>query len=353
MTTTALNESRRYHLIRRALKKFSLELDGLTVLTEAATGYYMLTPLIAALAGADKVYCIAQDSRYGLAGDAAKATMNLAKAWGMAERIEVLAGRDDPAVGLADIVTNLGFVRPLDAHFLKRLKSTTVIPLMWETWEFRAEDLDLEECRRRGIPVLGTNEHHPDLRTFDYVGLIAVKMLFQLDIEIFQSNLVIIGSGEFAEIAKQKLEALGGCVAVVKPVNRESFTSDASIQAIKRAEAILVIEHHSRRKIIGADGMVAPPDIRALNPSVLFVHMCGEVDRDALVKEGFCCFPERFSPAGYMSLATDYLGPRPLIDLHTAGLKVGELLARARLAGESATDAERLVLHESDLAQGF
>ena len=54
-----------------------------------------------------------------------------------------------------------------------------------------------------------------------------------------------------------------------------------------------------------------------------------------------------------MSVGTDYLGPKPLIDLHTAGLKVGHSLHLARRAGLSAFDAEMQVLSESDLAQGF
>jgi hypothetical protein len=40
---------------------------------------------------------------------------------------------------------------------------------------------------------------------------------------------------------------------------------------------------------------------------------------------------------GYMTVATDYLGPRPVIDLHAAGLKVGEALSRGmRAFGDTA-----------------
>jgi len=38
------------------------------------------------------------------------------------------------------------------------------------------------------------------------------------------------------------------------------------------------------------------------------------------------------------------LGPKPLIALHSGGLKVGELLAKARLKGLSCTEAEREAL---------
>lgn len=54
-----------------------------------------------------------------------------------------------------------------------------------------------------------------------------------------------------------------------------------------------------------------------------------------------------------MSVGTDYLGPKPLIDLHTAGLKVGERLAYARARGLPAREGEFTVLRETPLAQGF
>jgi hypothetical protein len=42
-----------------------------------------------------------------------------------------------------------------------------------------------------------------------------------------------------------------------------------------------------------------------------------------------------------MTVTTDYLGPKPVIDLHAAGLKAGEVVARSRLAGLSCDEAVR------------
>ena len=50
-----MNETRCHQLINQAISLFALDLSNMIVLTEAATGYYMLTPLIAALAGAERV----------------------------------------------------------------------------------------------------------------------------------------------------------------------------------------------------------------------------------------------------------------------------------------------------------
>lgn len=41
-----------------------LDLNGLIVFTEAACGEFIYTPIIAAMAGAKKVYAITKDSKY-------------------------------------------------------------------------------------------------------------------------------------------------------------------------------------------------------------------------------------------------------------------------------------------------
>ena len=65
------------------------------------------------------------------------------------------------------------------------------------------------------------------------------------------------------------------------------------------------------------------------------------------------CAPEIFAAAGSMSVTTDYVGPKPLIDLHAAGLRVGELLTRARQRGLDARAAELAVLETCPFAQDF
>ena len=348
-----MNEIRCRHLIKQAIDVFALDLSGLVVLTEAASGYYSLTPLIAALAGADRVYSLTRDSRFGTAQDVSDATLAIGQRWGLANRIEVLTDRGDDRISKADIITNLGFVRPLDAALLQRCKRTAVIPLMWETWEYRREDLDLDECRRLGICVLGTNEHHPDLQIFEYIGPLALKLLFEAGIEVFRSTLLVIGSGEFADHVVRAAGAAGAQCSRLKP---ESIEQDSVLKirdAITRLDAVIIVEHNDRRVLIGNNGPIKPDELHSLNPALTVVHICGEVQRNELCVLGLNCWPERFAPAGHMSVATDYVGPKPIVDLHTAGLKVGEQLARARLTGLSASEAEFAVLKESSLAQGF
>ena len=54
-----------------------------------------------------------------------------------------------------------------------------------------------------------------------------------------------------------------------------------------------------------------------------------------------------------MSVTAGFLGPKPVIDLHTAGLRVGAALSRARRSGLDAAAAEASVLASLSLAHGF
>lgn len=345
----ALNIPRCRRLIENAIGSFALDLSGLVVLTEAATNHFSLTPLIAALAGADRVIAVGRDSPYGSLAAVKDELLGLASVWELADRMVVTGDRRAPALSQADIVTNLGFVRPLDAAFLAQLKPGAAVSLMWETWEFRPQDLDIHACRRLGIPVLGTNEQHPDLKIFTYLGQVAMKLLFELEVEVFRSRIAVIGSGKFASsICQVLLKAGADAVAVVAP-ERGMKRHDC----FREADAIVVVEHRVPDLLLGPGGWIDPRWLAEINPAVGVAHICGKVDQPSLALAGLRHAPARLADAGYMSVTTDYVGPRPLIDLHAAGLKVGEMLARCRLRGMSAVESELEVLRSSPLAQGF
>lgn len=348
-----MNEPRVFHLINNAINTFNLNLSGLTVLTEAASGYYVVTPLIATLAGADKVFAVTKDSRYGKAVDVKEFTLKLAKERNVDNQIEVVFNKAPDILRQADIITNLGFVRPIDKEMIEHLKPTAVIPLMWETWEFREEDLDLSECRRKGIMVLGTNERVKELDIFAYVGYLAVKLAFELDIEIYQSKVVVVGSGVFGESCVKVFDKLDANLKYIDLSERNSLKTEAAKSMLRDVELIVLVEHHSQTRIIGDDGQITVDELLELSPHLSIVHIAGNIDREAINRASLPCAPHRSAPPGYMSVATDYLGPKPLVDLHTAGLKVGEAMARTRLAGFDPIEAERKVLSNLPFVMGF
>lgn len=343
-----MNDARIARLLRDAVGKFSLAMRSRTVLTEAGSGYFSVTPLLAALGGAEKVYALTRDSRYGRADAIEAETMARAQQLGVASRIKILRDRKDRRLEEADVVTNLGFVRPIDRALLDRLKAGVVVPLMWETWEYREQDLDLSLCRERGIPVLGTNEHHPKLDTFGYVGQVAHKLLYELDIEILGSQVGVLGGGEFAARTVQALERAGA--------RCHSLTVDLLARSegeLANADALVVVEHHDRRELIGEHGVISAERLKNINPGLAIAHICGGVSQSDVERAGLAFLPRTIAPAGFMSTSTAYVGPKPVIELHAAGLAVGQAMAEAVASGLKGLAAERRALERCEFAQGF
>ena len=139
------------HLMEEAIKKFRLNLTGFTILTEAASGNYIFTPLICALSGAKRVIAFTKDSIYASKEKVIESTFIFADFLGVSKKIDLSTELDPEIISKADIVTNLGFLRPINKEFISYLKPTAVIPLMFETWEFRKEDLDLKECLKKAL----------------------------------------------------------------------------------------------------------------------------------------------------------------------------------------------------------
>ena len=335
--------ARERRLISEAVDKLELDLSGLVVLTEAATGRYGCTPLICARAGCERVFALTRDSKYGSAEKVIRDTRSAAAEMGFADKVEVITEATDEILGSADIVTNLGFVRPISRAIVDKLKATAAVPVMFETWEFREGDLDLSACWERGICVLGTNEEHGALKIMDYLGSLVAMKLFEQGVEVTGSRVVVLGRGKFFLKVSGSLERMGAAVvrwlADVEDVRRETL-SEERLSVLGGADAVVVAdEPTSTRCIVGKGGPIRADDLAAHCPDAVVVHLAGTVSRAELEALRITCLPESAPEPGHMGWSLSELGPKPVIDLHAGGLKVGELLAGARLAGLTPNEA--------------
>jgi hypothetical protein len=339
------NPARVARLIASAVSRFELDLRGIIVLTEAASEVFVVTPLIAALAGAEGVIALTRDSHHGPAEQVRSYTRHWAALLGVGDRVEVVTGRAADHADRAQLVTNLGFVRPIDAEVVARLPPDAAVALMWETWEHREQDVDLAACRRHGVPILGTRETDPRLELFRYVGMVALRLLLEAELEVFRSRVLVVASGPFAVEVEAVLSANQAEVLVLEGGRREGLGSEALRGFLAGADAVVIAEHHHRGVLIGGDGGIP---VEWLRPGgTVVVHVCGAVDAAALAQAGVPVHPARPAPAGFMTVATDHVGPRPVVDLHTAGLRVGQALVEGMRRFGSAAAAEAYALARS------
>jgi len=316
---------REYRLIDEAIEKFELDLNNYTILTEAASGNFVWTPIIAAKARGN-VYAYSKDSKYATFQEVKQNTLENAHYLGIEENIEIIDCLSSDKIRKSDIITNCGFLRPLDREKLQFANETAVISLMWETWEFRESDLDLAYCFQKKIPVLGTNESDPRLKTLEYLGPVSKKLLFESGIEVCQSFIYICGQGKFADTI---YESLQHDYALCKLIDNRSNIDKGDISSL---DAVIIADHKTDNSYLG-EAQESWIDVRDLNDSTRIIHITGNINEDAVRTRGLRIYPENEFELGRMSVTTDYVGPRPVIDLHTAGLKVGSIMAEYRKKG--------------------
>jgi hypothetical protein len=311
-----LNHHRLLRLMSEAVDRCELDLSGRTVLTEAASGAYVVTPVLAAMAGAD-VYALAAPTAYASTDELVTLTTGLAKLGGVEGRIVFALEREAAQLSAADIVTNSGQVRPIDAQMIAQLKPGCVIPLMYETWEYRRSDLDLEACQRYGILVAGTNERHPDVDVFSYLGQLAIKQLHEAGVAVRGTRIAVLCDNSFGPYIESELRGNGAAVTMAPVLSAELLRP--------HADAILVALHPRDEFVLtDADARL----IRAVAPDTVVIQYWGDVDRAALSSEGLPVWPELAPGVGHMGVLPSAVGPEAIVRLQSGGLKVGEVLAR-------------------------
>jgi hypothetical protein len=329
--------------MRSLVDRLALDLSGLTVVTEAGSGAYALTPVIAALAGARRVRAITRNSDWASVEEV-RETLDAAGELAGTGGIELTESRGRAAFADADIVTNLGFVRPIDATIVGYLMPTAVVPLMCEAWEFRPGDVDLDACRHRGVLVLGTNEHHPLCDVFRYSGPLAGRILFDAGFEVLGTHVVVAGRDGFAPVIAAWLERAGALASQVDPAHPDLYDK------LAKADVLMVAEYASDVPLIADGGVIDPARLGSIAPHLTVVQFAGGIDVAALEREQVRFWPDVPVPPRRMVRTFSSLGAAPVVQLHAGGLKVAELGARARRDGLSPADAEARAV-ESGLAQ--
>jgi hypothetical protein len=312
-----LNPARLLRLMETAADACRLDLSGTVVLTEAASGPYVVTPVLAAMAKAESVVALARTSRYGTAAELGAGTLALARMAGVSERIEIVTEKRPEVVARADIVTNSGHLRPIDAAMVGWMKPTAVVPLMFEAWELHARtaDLDLEALQRRGIQVAGTNERHPAVDVFSYLGAMAAKLLLDSGVAVHRSRVSIICDNPFGPWL------LGGLAGFGAEVSAHPSTRD--LPAEERPDAILVALRPGPGPVLDA----AEADrIAAMWPGTVVAQFWGDIDRQGLSAADVPYWPADAPPPGHMGILPSGIGPEPVVRLQAGGLKVGQVL---------------------------
>ena len=297
-------------IIGETIERLALDLKGLTVFTEAASGYYKFTPIIAALAGAETI-ALAKDSEYGKAKDVSQDLRQCAARFNVDKMIRIVSQKKEGDIRQANILTNSGHIRPIDRDFVGMMKPGAIVSLMFESWELREDDIDIEACKENGIRVVGVNEDHPLVDVFAYVGVLGIKMLLEAGIGVYKSQIGILSSDKFGVTLKRYLDNCGA--RAVLSTDYQSLLEDSLLDAIIYADYDSVIR-------------IEKDAIRLQENDAVVIQFLGGLNYNDLISSGLSVYPDRPMPPKRMAQTFSELGPRPVIELQGAGLKAGEIV---------------------------
>jgi hypothetical protein len=324
--------------LRERVESLDLNLKGKVVLTEAATGPYVVTPVLAALAGA-KVYAYAKNTRYG---EVHEVFDNTKKVYENLEDdsldINFICNVTPDIIAQADIITNSGHLRPLDAEKLQYAKDDVAIPLMYEAWEWRDADMDINYIRKRGFKIGATNERHPEVDVFNFLGDMAVKLIFDSGLCLYKNKFILICNNDFGpHIAKVVAKMCDGLGVIDKMENRHKYQFEnvdwiSEFPKIdipdkyKDAEAVIFTAYPFDDVWMGSGNeaiSIAKLKQRLNHPYVL--RYAGDVDCKGLKAFDINYYPQHVA-SGHMGILPSAIGYDPIIRLQAGGLKAAEAL---------------------------
>lgn len=319
------------------VKALKLNLKGKVVLTEAASGAYVVTPLLAALAGA-KVYAFSKTTSYGTVDEIFKATQNYMNEYKNGELdITFITELTPDIIRQADIITNSGHLRPLNQSMLQYAKDDLVIPLMYEAWEWRSADMDIDYIRSRGLKIGATNERHPKIDVFNYLGDMAVKQIFDAGICPYNNNFLLICNNDFGPFIAKTLSKLCSNLGVIDlDSNKGKYDLDKIDwiggfpnvhipEKFKKSEAIVFTAYPFDQNWIGENTPISIHAIMDQIDNAYILRFCGDIDSSTFDKLQVKYYPKVVG-SGHMGILPSAIGFDPIIRLQSGGLKVGELL---------------------------
>jgi hypothetical protein len=321
----------------RQVKSLELNLKGKTVLTEAASGAYIVTPVLAALAGA-KVYAYSKTTRYGKVEDVFAETKKLAETFrDFPLDIEYIEKITPHIVQQADIITNSGHLRPLNESLLSHAKDEMVISLMYEAWEWRDADMDISYIRKRGFKVGATNERHPEVDVFNYLGDMALKQIFDAGICPYKNKFILLCNNDFGPfIAKVISRVCDGLAVIDKDENMGHYDCNEIDwiggfpnlnipEKYKNAEAVIFTAYPFDQNWIGEKTAISIEQIKSQLSDSFILRYAGDIDENILQKNKLRYFPSNVH-SGHMGILPSAIGYDPIIRLQSGGLKAGEAL---------------------------
>ncbi|MEY4572815.1 MAG: hypothetical protein RLZ10_2072 [Bacteroidota bacterium] len=318
----ASNNIRDYKRFEKLTSDLASNLDvclkNNVVLTEVGSNLYLYNPIIPLICGAEYVYAFVKDTYYGKANEIKNSCLEIAEFLGFSDKLEIgLNELNESWINKADIVTNSGMLRPFNRSRLSKFKKGAVLPLMFEAWELRDRDIDLVACKEFGISVAGTWENHPLLKVFDFVEMLALKMVFEAGFEVQGNNIYIWSNDHFGDKIYSAFMR-NGCNKCYLGIDFKEL-----LNLVVDLDFIFIADYDESKsffELLQIDLLIK------INPRLTFLHLYGDVDFNKFETVGASVYPRKNGKHEMMTFTLAHVGMAPYVALQVGGYKVAQNL---------------------------
>lgn len=292
-----------------------LDLSNKVILTEIGTNAYFFTPLIALLSRAKYVFIWAKDNQFAKAIDLSNSFKKLAQKYNFTNYEFSINTTNVEHIRQSDIITNLGNIRPIDKEFISYCKEGAIISLMYDAWEFRPEEIDIDYCKIRNIKLVAVNENATSFPIFISVEQLALKMAFEAGYEVYNNKIIVWSSDIFGEFTKRGFEKNNAQKVIL------TKNSEVVAQEISNIDFIFLCDYKQNENI---DNILNFKKLKKINPSFGIIHLYGALSKQYLELLNIPIYPRENGRNQFMSRTFAHLGLYPALNLNIAGLKVAQ-----------------------------
>ena len=314
---------RKFKTTRQLVKKYNLDLTGLNVFTEAATGNYFFTAIAAALAGAKNVFAYNSEAINIMAKFCGFFKMFQ---YDFPELNSIEFVTDKNKIAEADIITNSGYVRPITSKDVDSMKKTAVIALMMQIDQVRNSDINLVECFLNGIKCVPVDEY--EIGIAHSMNFKLMKVLFVAGLSVWGDKYLFCGGGD---LTYNVLDFFNKNGIHADKISSGSWLGDTNKLCY---DAIVIHDYYTNTLWVGKEKdhpVISIERILAQNPLLKIINISGNADIISLVCADIDVFPLQEPIYGKTTISGDYLSHKVTIELNVAALKAAEKESRRRL----------------------
>ena len=256
-----MNASRKriYRSIVKSIEEFNLNLSGEVVLSELGTNEYNYVALVPILAKAKKVIIIYNEGK--LLNQLKSNFLTFINELKIKKNTFLLVSkRELPSVKEEiTIISNCGNVRPIDQTLVNGMNRLKVVGLMYDAWELRKSDVDIDYLTKKRIKLVAVNETHHKHNLFSYVGPLCAKLCMESKHEIMNEQFLVWSDDPFGKYISKYLKQMGA-KKVISTVDKNKL-----YRSLVNLDIIVLARYNFEGEYFGLNGLFDEDYIKQLN----------------------------------------------------------------------------------------